>query len=120
MKIKLDENLPLRLVSLLTELGHDVHTPQDEELSGANDARIWESAQSEKRFLITQDLDFSDIRRFEPGTHAGILLVRLQEPSRQALIDRVEALFRHESVEGWAKCFVVATERKVRVRQPAK
>lgn len=120
MKIKLDENLPFQLVSILAKLGHDVHTPQDEGLSGAEDARIWEHAQAEKRFLITQDLDFSDIRHFEPGTHAGILLVRLQEPSRQALIDRVEALFRHENVERWAKCFVVATERKVRVRQPAK
>lgn len=120
MKIKLDENLPLRLVSLLTELGHDVHTLQDEGLSGAEDARVWEHAQAEKRFLVTQDLDFSDVRRFEPGTHAGILLVRLQEPSRQALIDRVGALFRQEQVQGWAKCFVVATERKVRVRRPAK
>lgn len=120
MKIKLDENLPLRLVSLLTELGHDVHTPRDEGLTGAEDARIWESAQAEKRFLITQDLDFSDVRRFEPGTHAGILLVRLQEPSRKALIERVEALFRQEAVQGWVGCFVVATERKVRIRRPAK
>ena len=36
MKIKLDENLPLRLAILLKELGHDVHTLQDELLD-----RIW-------------------------------------------------------------------------------
>jgi hypothetical protein len=34
MKIKLDENLPLRLVILLKDLGHDVHTPHDELLIG--------------------------------------------------------------------------------------
>ena len=28
--------------------------------------------------LITQDLDFSDIRKFQPGTHYGIVVVRLQ------------------------------------------
>lgn len=118
MKIKLDENLPLRLGLVLTELGNDVHTTLDEGLSGAEDARIWESARNENRFLITQDLDFSDLRRFEPGTHAGILLVRLQDPSRRALLERVEALFRQEDVQTWAGCFVVATERKVRVRRP--
>ncbi len=30
MKIKLDENLPLRLAILLKDLGHDTHTLQDE------------------------------------------------------------------------------------------
>ena len=120
MKIKLDENLPACLASRLAEFGHDVQTVRDEGLSGADDARVWEAAQGEKRFLITQDLHFSDARRFEPGTHAGILLVRLQEPSREALIESVEALFRSQDVEAWAGCFVVGTERKVRLRRPAR
>lgn len=34
MKIKLDENLPLQLASLLKELGHDAHTVHDERLIG--------------------------------------------------------------------------------------
>jgi len=77
MKIKLDENLPLGLVPRLRELGHDVHTPRDEGLRSAPDSAIRETAQREQRFLITQDLDFSDVRRFAPGTHQGLLLVRL-------------------------------------------
>jgi len=64
MKIKLDENLPRRLASLLEEIGHDVHTVRDERLTGHADAEIWEAAQKESRFLITQDLDFSDLRKF--------------------------------------------------------
>lgn len=118
MKIKLDENLPLLLVSRLTALNHDVHTTGEEGLPSATDLEIWEGAQLEGRFLITQDLDFSDIRRFIPGAHAGILLVRLRDPSRRALIDRIEALFQSENVVEWSGCFVVATERKVRVRRP--
>ncbi|HEV2380770.1 MAG TPA: DUF5615 family PIN-like protein [Terriglobia bacterium] len=118
MKIKLDENLPRRLVLRLGLMGHDVHTPHDEGLSGARDFEILEAAQSERRFLITQDLDFSDARRFGPGTHCGILLVRLREPSRKTLTERIEALFRDEDAESWTGCFVVATDRKVRVRRP--
>ncbi len=119
MKIKLDENLPFDLASMLASSGHDVGTPHEEGLSGAPDDEVWEATQREERFFITQDLDFSDARRFAPGTHHGLLLVRLRQPSRRALSERVQEMFRSEDVGGWARCFVVATERKVRVRRPA-
>lgn len=119
MRIKLDENLPLRLGSILKTLGHDVHTTDEEQLTGRADPEIWEAAQKESRFLITQDLDFSDTRRFAPGTHHGILLVRLRSPDRRSLMARVEELFRNENVNDWAGCFAVATDRKVRVLRPS-
>jgi len=117
MKIKLDENLPFGLVSSLAALGHDVHTPQQEGLSGAMDSQLGEGAQRDERFLITQDMDFSDARRFIPGTHHGLLIVRLHDPNRRALLNRVEWLFRNEDVATWKHCFVVATEHKVRIRR---
>jgi predicted nuclease of predicted toxin-antitoxin system len=118
MKIKLDENLPLTLSTLLNNLGHDAHTPHQEHLVGRPDWDIWAAAQKESRFLITQDLDFSDSRQFAPGTHHGLLLVRLHSPSRSSLIERIEELFQQEKVSDWVGCFVVATERKIRVRKP--
>ncbi len=48
MKIKLDENLPVDLAPDLVKLGHDVHTPHDEGLSGREDRDIWEAAQNEQ------------------------------------------------------------------------
>lgn len=118
MRIKLDENLPLALGRMLTVLGHDVSTVPEEGLSGRNDSAIWEAVKEERRFLITQDLDFSNIQQFAPGTHHGLLLLRLKEPSRLALVQRVKVLFELENVEMWAGSFVVATERKVRIRRP--
>jgi predicted nuclease of predicted toxin-antitoxin system len=118
MKIKLDENLPADLAPDLLNLGHEVHTPRDEGLSGAADNDIWEAAQREQRFLITEDLDFSDMRRYTPGTHYGLLLIRLREPTRRSLIDRLLTLFRGQPVNDWIGCFVVASDRKVRVRRP--
>ena len=117
MKIKLDENLPLQVAERLRNLGHDIHTTQQEGLSGYPDADIWSAAQREGRFLITQDLDFSDARKFAPGTHHGIVLVRLHSPSRSQLIKRVEEVFRYENVSDWWSCFVVVSEHKVRVRR---
>lgn len=118
MRIKLDENLPVSLIEILTQLGHDVDSVQQEGLQGAPDPDVWAGAQEAKRFLVTQDLDFSDVREFAPGTHFGILLVRLANPSRRALGTYIESLFRAEGVERWARCFVVATDTKIRVRWP--
>jgi len=119
MKVKLDENLPLRLAPILTTLGHDVHTTGQEGLSGHSDQEIWDTAQRESRFLIIQDMDFSDSRQFAPGSHCGILLIRLRSPSRRDLIERVSALFENENVSEWDSCFVVATERKLRILKPS-
>lgn len=118
MKIKLDENLPSRLVAALADLGHDVDTVTTERLGGQNDHTVWQAAQQADRFLITHDLDFSDIRRFTPGTHRGLLVVRLRFPGRVALFERIHSLFATENVSDWASCLVVATERKLRIRHP--
>ena len=119
VKIKLDENLPDRLVSALSGFGHDVDTVYAEQLTGRVDDDVWNGAQAKKRFFVTQDLDFSDMRRYAPGTHAGLLLVRLTRPDRDALFARVSTLFQTEKVEDWAGCLVVVTDRKARVRRPA-
>ena len=67
MKTKLDENLPAGLRPVLEKLGHDVDTAVSEGLAGHGDDDIWAASQQSGRFLITQDLDFSDVRRFRPG-----------------------------------------------------
>lgn len=118
MKLKLDENLPLKLALLLEKSGHDVHTAPQEGLAGAADRQVWESAQRESRFFVTQDMDFSDLREFVPGNHSGLLIVRLHTPSWKRLARRINEIFESEDVNGWTGCFVVATEGKVRVVRP--
>ena len=119
MRIKIDENLPAGLAQVLGAMGHEVWTVPQQGLRGKDDAAIWVTVQRERLFLITQDLHFSDARAFPPGKHQGILLVRLRVPSRQALLERVALIFETEDVQGWTGCFVVASERKIRVhRQP--
>lgn len=118
MKIKLDENLPARLVHTLAQYGHEVDTVMEEGITGRDDTTVWETAQKAGCFLITQDLDFSDIRRFTPGTHYGVLLVRLRIPGRNALFRRIKALLDTEDLENWQRCLVVVTEHKVRIRNP--
>jgi predicted nuclease of predicted toxin-antitoxin system len=96
VKIKLDENLPHRLVQFLRGLGHDVDTVVDERIVGRDDSVVWDRCQVHGRFLITRDLDLSDARKYMPGTHHGLLLIRVPQPGREALFNCVSALFRTE------------------------
>jgi predicted nuclease of predicted toxin-antitoxin system len=84
MKIKLDENLPLQIAVELRARAHDVQTVGEEGLTGRVDAEIWQAVQREGRVLITQDLDFSDTRKFVPGTHHGIGLSVYNRPADKA------------------------------------
>lgn len=119
MRIKLDENLPESLLVSLASLGHEVDSARLEGLTGKPDPEVWQAAQKQKRFFITQDLDFSDVRKFAPGTHEGLLLIRLRLPSRLALARRLLEVFRSFSANAWSGCFVLVTDRKVRIRKPA-
>ena len=116
MKIKLDENIPSDVMSS-NVLQHDIDTVELEGLSGAVDATVWQAAQREGRFFVTQDLDFSDLRAFAPGTHNGLLLIRLRTPSRRVLTERLIELLSMEEAETWSGAFVVATDSKLRVRR---
>lgn len=118
MKLKLDENLPAAAQVRLAELGFDVHTVLDEQLGGRGDDVIWTAAQAEGRLLVTQDLDFSDVRRFAPGTHAGIFLLRLPKGVQRRTPDFLAACFSTPEARTWARCFVVATAHRIRVWRP--
>jgi hypothetical protein len=63
-------------------------------------------------------MDFSDVRLFRPGSHHGLVLVRLKKPGRRALAERVAAAFRTEDVSTWERAFVVLTDSRTRVHRP--
>ena len=113
MRIKLDENLPTGLGEHLRIMGHDVDTVPDEGLQGKDDATVWEATRKEGRFLITQDLDFSDTRRYSPGSHHGLMIVRLRTPGRIALTTRIRSIIATEEIESWTGCFIVVTDNKI-------
>lgn len=118
MRLKLDENVPDRVVASLVALGHDTDTVVGEGLGGAKDEDLWPKVQEARRFLITRDLGFSDERLYPPGDHQGILVVRLSDDRSRATAERLATVFQTEDVEAWAGCLVVVTDHKVRVRRP--
>lgn len=115
MKIKLAENLPRELVGVLAALGHSADTVPDEGLAGRDDGAVLAAAESESRLLITQDLDFADLRRMT--AKEGIMIVRLIGCSRQRLLERVSAVVQGSDLSACRGCLVIVTAHKVRVRK---
>lgn len=115
MKLKLDENIPRSASLRLAALGFDVDTVLDEHLGGRPDSDVWAASQREGRLLVTLDLDFSDVRRFAPGTHCGILLIRLPDAEQWRISDYLVAWFSTVEACSWQGCFVVATPNRIRV-----
>ncbi|MEH1902704.1 MAG: DUF5615 family PIN-like protein [Nostoc sp.] len=69
---------------------------------------------------MTLDLDFSDIRRFPPGTHPGILLLHSRNRSRQAVLEILYRVVQEQSLEKLKGCLVVADDIQTRIRRSPK
>ncbi len=87
MRVKLDENLPIQLERLFTESGHDAVTVLDEGMGGATDSDVALVCLAEERVLVTQDVDFADIRMYPPGEYPGIVVFRLTSRTRDDLLE---------------------------------
>lgn len=83
--MKLDENVPDSVATVLREAGHDVALARDEQLVGAVDERVLSVAASEGRALVTLDRDFTDIRRHPPQATAGIIVFRMHAQTLSAM-----------------------------------
>lgn len=113
---KLDENVPPEGAAIFQSAGHDCHTVYDEHLAGANDSLMAKACNLEQRILVTLDLDFSDVRRYPPGSHPGIIVLRAPKATKHTilrLLIRISHLLRTQPVKGrlW-----IVDESRVRIR----
>jgi predicted nuclease of predicted toxin-antitoxin system len=116
MLFKVDENLPVELAELLSDLDHDAKTVNEQRLQGVTDQVLLERCDNEKRTLVTLDIDFSDIRAYPPRDHAGVILLRVGNQSKRHVLEvfkRILPLIAQERIKGrlW-----VVEENTVRIR----
>jgi predicted nuclease of predicted toxin-antitoxin system len=88
VKFKLDENLPVSAGTALVSVGHDVDTVSSEGLTGAPDQDVVAAATAASRILISLDRGLGDIRSYPPGSHAGIIVLRLADQSADTVAKR--------------------------------
>jgi predicted nuclease of predicted toxin-antitoxin system len=86
MKILVDENIPLMTVRALRQMKHDVKDIRRTPDQGAVDDTLWAMIQREGRLFITTDKGFTQHR---DEWHHGVLVIRLRQPNRHKIHQRV-------------------------------
>lgn len=117
MRLKLDENLPGRATNGFEAFRHDVDTAADEGLAGHDDAALLEAATRDGRLLVTMDRGLGDVRSYPPGTHAGVLVVRIEDQSPRAIAAAVDLICATVDLEDLAGCIAVFRRGDLRVRR---
>jgi predicted nuclease of predicted toxin-antitoxin system len=103
MLFKIDENLHEEVAELIRSEGHDAVSVFDQHMRGHADEEVAAVCQREHRVIVTLDLDFSNILAYPPEKYAGIVVLRLHDPSRPpvvAAIRRLLPLFATEPLTG--------------------
>jgi hypothetical protein len=81
------------------------------------DEILWTRIQGERRWLITADKGFADLRKYPPGSHAGVILLRPQEESRRAYLDLAESAVSRLDLDQMSGAMIVVSPRGIRVRR---
>jgi predicted nuclease of predicted toxin-antitoxin system len=92
VRFKLDENLPAPAAGVLTRTGYDAGTVTGDGLQGVPDPDVVAAAAADGRVLITLDQGMGDIRAYPPGSHAGIVVLRLADQSATTVIRAINDL----------------------------
>ena len=116
MRIKLDENMPASLMALLQSAGHDAATVVEEKLSGEVDSVVIRAAASEGRLLITFDRDFLDIREYPPGSHAGIVVFRLEDQRWPVLEAAARRVIDSGILDRLRQGLAIVDDARIRIR----
>ena len=116
MKIKVDEDLPNKVVQLLNEQGYHAVSVVEHEMGGFKDADLWPIVQTEQRFLVTADKGFADIRMYPPGTHCGVLLFRPDKDGIWPILSLLEQVLESCDLNELKRTVTVVTHRGIRIR----
>ena len=92
IKLLLDENVSPRVALELSRSNYDVIHVKNAGLGGRPDSEVKEFALKESRCIVTLDSDFADIRNYPPGSHAGIIVLKLKYASSENIIKALHGL----------------------------
>ena len=118
VRFKLDENLDARLVSVLTERGHEADSVREEGLAGRSDKDLFGICASERRALITPDLDFADPIRFPPAESAGIIVLRPRRSTLSLIRETLVAMLPMLERERLDGVLWIVEPGRVRINRP--
>jgi predicted nuclease of predicted toxin-antitoxin system len=95
MRFLLDENFPKAVIPVLEGMGHEVEDFRVLGAIGAPDGEIVRLAKERSAVILTTDRDFFHTLGQSLSAHCGIIVVALKQPTRAAILSRVEWFIEH-------------------------
>ena len=118
MNFKFDENLPASSATVLAAAGHDIDTVGAEGLAGAPDRGVVAAATAAGRILITLDQGMGDIRTYPPSSHAGIVVLRVNDQSAATVTQAISDLATLAEAASLIGAVAVLQRGLLRIRRP--
>jgi len=118
VKFKLDENLPASSATILASVGHDVDTVAAEGLTGRPDRDVVIAATAAGRILISLDVGMGDIRAYPPGSHAGIVVLRVPDQSAATVTTAISELASLAEPASLTAAVAILQRGLLRIRRP--
>ncbi|MBK5940009.1 DUF5615 family PIN-like protein [Halochromatium roseum] len=116
MKFKTDENLPLEVAASLREDGHDALTVIDQRMAGSPDADLAAACRTERRALVTLDLDFADPRAYPPDQYCGLIILRPRIQTIQIFLRLTRQMLQLLDQQPLIGHLWIVEEQRVRIR----
>lgn len=116
-KFLLDENVPPAIGVFLQNLDFDVVHAKDSGMLGASDNQIMDLARQEERTLITFDKHFADLVLYPPGTHWGVIRIRIHPPLLSDVIQALQQFLKQFDLSTIQGTLIVLENNGFRIRR---
>jgi predicted nuclease of predicted toxin-antitoxin system len=94
-----------------------VDTVGDEDLTGPTDSVVMGACRADGRMLMTFDVGFGNVHAYQPGTHNGIVLLRLADQRPDATLDVLRRFLIGHALDELAGALIVVSDDRVRIRR---
>lgn len=116
MRFLADMGISMHVVGWLRAQGHDAVHLREEGLQRLPNGQIFRKAASEKRVILTFDLDFGEVAAFQREGHTGVVVFRLHNTRTGHVIERLEKVLAEsaDALEPGAVISVEETRHRIR------
>jgi predicted nuclease of predicted toxin-antitoxin system len=116
MRILADQDVYAVTVAFLQGLGHDVVTAAELALSRASDIALLQSANAERRILLTRDRDFGGLL-FVNALPGGVIYLRMLPSTLAAVHAELARVLEQYGEEELREALVVVEPGRHRIRR---
>jgi len=117
MKLLLDQNIRSETLDFLRDLELDVTSTRELKIERLSDDEIMEIAKELNRIVVTFNSDFGDIRYFPPGSHPGVIRLKIEPQILEVVHPILKYLFKTVKHTDLENALTIVTESKIRIRK---